>query len=89
MFGHIFKYEFISCLKQKDVLFWLIAFPIILGCFFKAAFAGVYEKTTTFDTISIAVVNEADNSIFTETAKNVKSGDKALFEIQSADLEKS
>ncbi|WP_295209681.1 ABC transporter permease [Ruminococcus sp.] len=89
MFGHIFKYEFISCLKQKDVLFWLIAFPIILGCFFKAAFAGVYEKTTTFDTISIAVVNEADNSIFTETAKNVKSGDKALFEIQSADLEKA
>lgn len=56
MFWHNLKYEVLSGLRVKDVLFWLILFPIVLATFFKIAFGSIYEKTTLFSTIPMAVV---------------------------------
>lgn len=44
MFWHNLKYEVLSGLRVKDVLFWLILFPIVLATFFKIAFGSIYEK---------------------------------------------
>ena len=44
MFLHNFLYEIKSSLRVRDLVFWLILFPIILGTFFKVAFGGLYEN---------------------------------------------
>ena len=38
MFLHNLLYEIKSSLRVRDLIFWLILFPIILGTFFKIAF---------------------------------------------------
>ena len=72
MFSHIFKYEFKSCLRQKAILFWLIAFPIILGCFFKMAFSGIYEKDVVFNAIPVAVTNIEENDILKQVLEQIQ-----------------
>ncbi len=59
MFLHYLKYEILSSLRVKDLIFWLILFPIILGTLFKIAFGHLYEKFDTFSAIPVAVVDEA------------------------------
>lgn len=78
MFSHIFKYEFKSCLRQKAILFWLIAFPIILGCFFKMAFSGIYEKDVVFNAIPVAVTNIEENDILKQVLEQISEGDEAF-----------
>lgn len=78
MFSNIFKYEFKSCLRQKAILFWLIAFPIILGCFFKMAFSGIYEKDVVFNAIPVAVTN-IEKTISLNRCLNRYQGAMTLF----------
>ena len=57
MFIHNLKYTVKSLLKNKVLIFWTFAFPIILGIFFNMAFSNIEndEKLNCFD---IAVVND-------------------------------
>ena len=89
MFSHIFKYEFKSCLRQKAILFWLIAFPIILGCFFKMAFSGIYEKDVVFNAIPVAVTNIEENDILKQVLEQISDGDEALFKVTYTDIDKA
>ena len=89
MFSHIFKYEFKSCLRQKAILFWLIAFPIILGCFFKMAFSGIYEKDVVFNAIPVAVTNIEENDILKQVLEQISDGDDALFKVTYTDIDKA
>lgn len=71
MFIHNFKYALKTLLKNKMLIFWTFAFPIILGSLFKLAFSNI-ENTEKFDIIDIAIVeNEEYNSnlAFKETFK--------------------
>ena len=43
MFFHNFKYSLKNAFRQKEFLFWILAFPIILGTFFYVAFNSMYE----------------------------------------------
>ena len=56
MFMHILKYELKGGLRSKDLIIWLILFPIILGTVFKVGFGSIYEKTEKFNSIPVAVV---------------------------------
>lgn len=89
MFSHIFKYEFKSCLRQKAILFCLIAFPIILGCFFKMAFSGIYEKDVVFNAIPVAVTNIEENDILKQVLEQISDGDEALFKVTYTDIDKA
>ena len=89
MFSHIFKYEFKSCLRQKAILFWLIAFPIILGCFFKMAFSGIYEKDVVFNAIPVAVTNIEENDILKQVLEQISDSDEALFKVTYTDIDKA
>lgn len=59
MFIHNFKYAFKTLFRNKMLLFWTYAFPIILGTFFYMAFSNI-ENSEKLDIIDIAIVdNEA------------------------------
>lgn len=85
MFWHNFKYELISGLRVKDVIIWLIIFPIVLGTFFKIAFNSIYEKTTEFSAIPIAVTETEKDEIFHKVISHMSEGDDALFNITFAE----
>lgn len=90
MFLHEFKYELIRVLRQKDELFWVLLFPIILGTMFYVAFGNLNNATENFHTIPAAVCLEKDtkNESF-ETVLNMlsKEADPPLLETTYTDWE--
>lgn len=55
-----FKYALLRLMRNKANLFWILVFPIVLGCFFKIAFSNI-TASENFHTIPVAVV-EGDNA---------------------------
>ena len=71
MFLHNFKYSLKTLLRNKALIFWTFAFPIILGTLFNLAFRDI-ENKETLDLIDIAIVNNEEfknNTYFTESFK--------------------
>lgn len=73
MFIHNFKYAFKTLFRNKALIFWTFAFPIILGAFFKMAFSNI-ESSEKLDIINIAIVENEDlkgNEIFPQVFDNL------------------
>lgn len=73
MFIHNFKYAFKTLFRNKALIFWTFAFPIILGAFFKMAFSNI-ESSEKLDIINIAIIENEDlkeNEIFTQVFDNL------------------
>ncbi len=91
MFIHNFKYTLKTLFKNKMLIFWTYAFPIILGTFFYLAFSNI-ENSEKLDIIDIAIVkNEEYNSdlIYSETFNKLSDNtnkDK-IFNIKYVDNE--
>lgn len=91
MFFHNFKYSFITLFRNKFLIFWTFAFPIILGFLFYMAFSEI-ENSEKLSVIDIAIV---DNKEFKESEilKNTfaslsdKNNDDCLFNINYTSLE--
>ena len=89
MFIHSFKYTFKSLFRDRMLIFWTFAFPLILGTFFSLAFSNI-ESSESLDTINIAIA-EKENSqagdTLTEILSSMKDGigEKPLFNIQRTD----
>lgn len=49
------RYHFILNLRERTMVFWTLAFPILLGCFFYVGIGGV-DEASKFDVIPVAVV---------------------------------
>ncbi len=81
MFFHSLKYDILSFIRKKDTVFWLIIFPIILGTFFKIAFGSIYDKTTKFSAVPIAVVENTDNEVFHKVMDEIESSESPLFKV--------
>lgn len=84
MFIHIFKYSLKTLFKNKMLIFWTFAFPIILGTFFNMAFSNI-ESSEKLDIINIAVVDNEDfneNEILKESFKTLsdEENEDRLFE---------
>lgn len=62
MFIHNFKYAFKTLFRNRMLIFWTFAFPIILGTLFNMAFSNI-ENSEKLNIIDIAIV---DNSEFQE-----------------------
>ncbi len=93
MFTHNFKYTLKILFKNKMLIFWTFAFPIILGTFFQMAFSDI-EKNEKLDIIDIAIVNNQefkDNTIYRESFKALsdKESENRLFSIQYVTEEKA
>ena len=66
MFIHNFKYSLKTLFRNKALIFWTFAFPIILGTFFNMAFSNI-ESSEKLDVINIAIIKNEDfnnNEIF-------------------------
>ncbi|MGN0666536.1 MAG: ABC transporter permease [Huintestinicola sp.] len=87
MFLHNLKYEFLQNIRAKSLILWLILFPIVLGTFFKIAFSGIYETTTLFAAVPVAIVETGDNTVFREVMNALSQSDTALFEAKYTDEE--
>lgn len=84
MFIHNFKYTLKVLFKNKMLIFWTFAFPIILGTFFKMAFSNI-EKNEQLDIIDIAIVSNETfdkNEMLKESFKEFSDpeNDKRLFD---------
>ena len=62
MFIHNFKYAFKTLFKNRMLIFWTFAFPIILGALFNMAFSNI-ENSEKLDIINIAIINNDDFEI--------------------------
>ena len=85
MFFHNFKYSLKNAFRQKEFLFWILAFPIILGTFFYVAFNSMYEKESMFNKIPVAIVENTENTAFKEVIKELPSGEDAMFDSKFTD----
>ena len=54
--GHLIRYNLKLLLSNRTLVFWTLAFPILLGLLFKGALGDIVNKEA-FDTVPIAVVN--------------------------------
>ena len=87
MFLHNLKYEIKTGLRAKDLIFWLMIFPVVLGLFFKIAFDGIYEKTTQFSAVPTAVVETEENEIFHSVIDTIEDADEPLLSVTYTDEE--
>ena len=85
MFLHNLKYEIKTGLRAKELVFWLMIFPLVLGTFFKIAFDGIYEKTTQFSTVPAAVVETKENDIFHSVIDSIEGSDEPLLSVTYTD----
>lgn len=56
MFFQNFKYMLKALFRNKGLIFWTLAFPLIMALFFNMAFSGIEEKEK-FDAIKVAVIS--------------------------------
>ena len=62
MFFLLLKYKLKTILRAKSELFWIAAFPIILGTCFFAAFSNITESSENFSTVDTAIVLEGSEN---------------------------
>lgn len=87
---HCIKYELISLLRNKVVLFWLLGFTVILGTLFYAAFGSLADSEEAFSHIPVAVV-ESENPAegLDAVLKELSQGEDVLLDIKTGDLEEA
>ncbi len=88
---HQFIYSLKTLCKNKMLLFWTFAFPIILGTFFSLAFSNI-ENSEKLDVFPIAIVNNdafQNRKILQETFKNLgeEGNENQLFTITYVEKE--
>ena len=81
MFFHNFKYSLKTLLKDKSLIFWTLAFPLIMGTFFHLAFKDITENDK-LKTIDIAVIDNTEfnnNMVYKSTFDYLSTGKDKLF----------
>lgn len=93
MLFHNFKYTLKTLFKNKMLIFWTFAFPLILGTFFKMAFSNI-ETSEKLDVIDIGIVNDSNfenNAIYKEAFKTLsdEENEDRLFNIKYVNLDEA
>ena len=77
MFMHIFRYRLKKLLRTKEMIFWTLAFPIILATFFNLPFKNL-DSSEGFEPAETAVVvsrEYQDNAFFRSVLEEVSAGE--------------
>lgn len=82
MFLHNLKYELCCSLRVKDLIIWLILFPMFLGTVFKIAFGSIYEKVDSFSAIPAAVVEKQEDTSLHQVLDSLSDDEDALLDVQ-------
>ena len=92
MFLHNFKYTFKTLFKNKSLIFWTFAFPLILGTLFNMAFSNISDSEK-LKVINIAIIDNEEynnNIIFNMAFKELsKDNENKLFNIDYVTKEKA
>ncbi|MDQ2087781.1 ABC transporter permease [Herbivorax sp. ANBcel31] len=91
MFFHIFIYRLKCLLRDKQMIFWTLLFPLLLATFFRMAFGNLYAGEK-FEPVSIAVVqNDAyeEDANFKYVLKSLSTGDERMFNLNETDVEEA
>lgn len=91
MFFHNFLYSLKVLFRNKPLMFWSFAFPIVLGLLFNLAFKDI-EKNESFSSFDIAIVNSEEylnNQIYKEAYTSLSEGDDKLFDINYVSKEEA
>ena len=80
MFIHLFRYRFLSLVRNKEVTFWNILFPLVLGTLFFFGFGRFVNEEDIIETVSVAVVEEDKNqsAVFSQVMEQMEGSD-SLF----------
>lgn len=92
MFFHEFIYELKSIFRNKEELFWVLVFPIILGVMFHIAFGNINNTTENFHTIPVAACIEdgIHGTAFQEVLDTLsKEGDTPFIHVTYTDRTKA
>ncbi len=84
MFFHSFKYSFIACIRNREEVFWLLLFPMLLGTMFYIAFGSLYDSQEIFKVVPVAIIyDDTDESkAFKQIADELsKEGDDQLLNV--------
>lgn len=90
MFRTAFKYNLLLTLRERSVLFWSLAFPLLLATFFSMAFSNLYTSEIIREPIRLAyVAPEQPNPLYDLRAilgeiPLGESGEAQLFHISAA-----
>lgn len=79
---HTFKYTVLSILRERNVLFWVVLFPLILATLFNAMFKGLDETAYSLPTIPVAIVDGSEDEAgeaFGEAMEALSDGDDPLL----------
>lgn len=85
---HNFKYDFLVCLRSKDVILWMLIFPVFLGTVFHIAFSNI-NASNSFESVPVAVVMEAENEAFRTVMDEITADDEPLFAVTYTDREQA
>lgn len=83
MFTHIFINRLKVLLRDRSLIFWTLAFPIILGTFYNLALGNI-NSGEDFKSIKVAVVENEEykkDEGFKETLKQVTQGEDPLLDL--------
>lgn len=85
MFFHNYKYRVKCIIRDKNMMFWTLLFPIVLATLFNLAFSDLSDAED-FSAVNIAIVKdkEYDNKEFIDVINSVSKGetDDPLFNIK-------
>ncbi|MBQ9014011.1 MAG: ABC transporter permease, partial [Bacilli bacterium] len=92
MFFHNFKYTLKILFRNKLLIFWTYAFPLMLGTFFYMAFSNI-ENSEKLNEIDIAIIqnDEFDNNLMYKSTfeKLNEDNDDKIFNIKYVEEEKA
>ncbi len=86
---HLFKYRIISILKEKQVVFWSMLFPILLATMFYLSFG---SSDNDIETINVALVKENSSEMsenFIKYLEMLDSDDSKLISVKKLSKEEA
>ena len=81
MFFHNLKYELLTSIRARDLIIWLMIFPVVLGTLMKIAFGSIYENDVLFKSIPTAVVENEKNEIFHSIIDEIENSETPLLKV--------
>lgn len=90
MFIRLFIYRLRVLLRNRSLLFWTFAFPIVLGLLFNLAFSDLDQiGKVDQSTVGIVSINEDNQEQFENVLKEIKQDGKRLFKSKRMTKEKA
>jgi ABC-2 type transport system permease protein len=87
MFLHIYKYRLLCLLRCRDLVFWTLLFPILMGILFHFALGSITANSETFSPVPAAIVENGElgeSDTFRQVLDQVSQGDGRILDLRTA-----